>query len=117
MAHYAEINLDNATVRVIAIANQSILDENGQEQDALGVELIDSLGLGGRWIRCSYNGSFRAHYPGRGFTYDEALDAFIPPNPFPSWVLDEATCTWVAPVPKPDGEYVWDEQAGDWVEA
>jgi hypothetical protein len=45
------------------------------------------------------------------------LDMFIPPTPYPSWVLDEATCTWVAPTPKPDGDYVWDEQAGDWAEA
>jgi hypothetical protein len=52
-----------------------------------------------------------------GFTYDETRDAFIPPQPYASWVLDEATCLWVAPIPMPDGDYVWDEDAGDWVAA
>jgi hypothetical protein len=61
--------------------------------------------------------ALRFNYAGIGYTYDQARNAFIPETPFPSWVLDEATCTWVAPTPKPDGEYVWDEQAGDWVEA
>jgi len=50
-----------------------------------------------------------------GFTYDEARDAFIPPQPYPSWVLDEATCQWGAPIPMPDGDYVWDEEAGNWI--
>jgi hypothetical protein len=61
--------------------------------------------------------ALRFHYAGIGFLYDVARDAFIPPQPYPSWVLDESTCQWVAPVPKPDGDYVWDERAGDWVEA
>jgi hypothetical protein len=65
----------------------------------------------------SYTGEFRFNYAGVGYSYDSARDAFIPPAPFPSWTLDEATCQWVAPTPKPDGDYVWDEQAGDWVEA
>jgi len=61
--------------------------------------------------------ALRKNYAGIGFTYDEARDAFIPPQPFESWLLDEDTCLWVAPVPYPtDGEaYVWDEDAGDWV--
>jgi len=61
--------------------------------------------------------ALRFNYAGIGFTYDEERDAFIPPRPFESWVLDEDTCLWVAPVPYPeDGEsYTWDEDAGDWV--
>jgi hypothetical protein len=61
--------------------------------------------------------ALRFNYAGIGYTYDETRDAFIPPTPHPSWVLDESTCQWVAPTPKPDGDYVWDERAGDWVEA
>jgi hypothetical protein len=60
------------------------------------------------------NKALRFNYAGIGYSYDEARDAFIPPQPFPSWVLAE-TCLWVAPVPMPDGDYVWDEDAGDWV--
>jgi hypothetical protein len=61
---------------------------------------------------------FRGNYAGIGFTYDEDLDAFIPPKPFDSWLLDEVTFSWVAPMPYPEDEedYVWDEEAGAWVE-
>jgi hypothetical protein len=67
----------------------------------------------------SYTGEFRFNYAGVGYSYDSARDAFIPPSPYPSWVLDEATCQWAAPTPHPTNgaDYVWDEQAGDWVEA
>ena len=62
---------------------------------------------------------FRKNYAGIGFTYDEARDAFIPPTPYPSWVLEEDTCLWEAPVPMPDDadtvEYVWDEATTSWV--
>ena len=61
--------------------------------------------------------ALRFNYAGIGFTYDENRDAFIPPQPYASWVLDEATCQWVAPIAYPaEGDHVWDEQAGDWVE-
>ena len=63
--------------------------------------------------------ALRKNYAGIGFTYDEARDAFIPPKPFESWVVDEDTCLWEAPIPYPgDGEsYTWDEDAGDWIAA
>ena len=61
--------------------------------------------------------ALRFNYAGIGHTYDADRDAFIPPQPYPSWVLDEATCLWVAPIAYPaEGVYVWDEEAGDWVE-
>ena len=62
--------------------------------------------------------AFRFNAAGIGFTYDEARDAFIPPTPYPSWVLDEATCLWVAPIdyPADGGQYVWDEAGTDWIE-
>ena len=118
MAHFAKLDKDNKVTEIIVVANNVLLDDNGYEQESLGLEFIASLGLDGVWVQCSYNGTIRRSYPGRGFTYDEERDAFIPPKPFESWVLDEDTCLWVAPIPMPqDGAiYTWDEQAGDWVE-
>lgn len=93
------------------------VDENGLVAQ---VVVADSLGwvvenIGGTWVETFKDGT-RFNYAGIGFTYDESRDAFIPPKPFESWVLDEDTCLWVAPVPMPeDGEYVWDEPAVDWV--
>ena len=78
--------------------------------------------LGGVWVETFKDQSHRVHFAGIGFTFDpdKGTDgAFIPPKPFESWVLDEDTCLWVAPVPYPeDGEsYTWDEDAGDWIAA
>jgi hypothetical protein len=56
----------------------------------------------------------RGVYPGPGYTYDETLDNFIPPQPYPSWVLDEATCLWEAPIPMPDGNHTWNESTQSW---
>lgn len=117
MAHFVNLDSNNNVGETIVINNDVLLDENGNEQEQLGLDLIASLGLDGRWVQCSYNGNFRAHYPAPGFSYDETLDAFIPPQPYASWVLDQGTCLWVAPIPMPDGDYVWDEDAGDWVAA
>jgi len=107
MAHWAEIDDDNVVLRV-TVGNNDEPDEGYQW-------LIDHLG--GTWVQTSYNQTFRKNYAGIGFTYDEARDAFIPPKPYLSWVLDEDTCLWVAPIPYPtDGaDYFWDEDAGDWV--
>ena len=61
--------------------------------------------------------AFRFNYAGIGFTYDADRDVFIPPQQYASWVLDEDTCLWVAPIAYPaEGDHVWDEEAGDWVE-
>ena len=106
MAHWAEID-DNTLVVRVTVGNNDEPDEGYQW-------LVDNLG--GTWVQCSYNGNIRFNYPGAGFLYDEERDAFIPPQPHASWVLDEATCLWVAPIPMPEGEHTWDEQAGDWVE-
>lgn len=58
---------------------------------------------------------FRKNYAGVGYFYDETRDAFIPPKPFPSWILNEETCFWDAPKVRPNGSYVWNEELGDWV--
>jgi hypothetical protein len=68
-------------------------------------------------VQCSYTGKIRGRYPAEGDVYDEERDAFIPPKPFDSWVLDEATCLWVAPIPYPEdgGVYTWDEETTSWI--
>jgi hypothetical protein len=118
MAHYAEINHDGFVVQVIPGWDETV--KSGMEQILL-------LETGNIWKRTSYNTiggkhllggtAFRKNYAGVGFTYDSARDAFIPPQPFPSWVLNEETCLWDAPVAMPtDGQrYSWDEATISWV--
>ena len=109
MAHFAEIDAGGVVLRVLVVGN----DQEPRGQDFLAVD----LGLGGTWVQCSYHSTIRKHYPGPGFTYDAALDAFTPPKPFPSWLLDKATCLWTAPVaaPNDDGRYIWSEETLSWV--
>ena len=116
MAHFAEIDENNSVQRVIVVHNNELLDENGEEKEALGVAFCKSL-LGGTWLQTSYNKNMRKNFAGIGFTYDIVRDAFIPPKPYDSWVLDEATCLWEAPVAYPSDEnyYEWDETNTRWV--
>lgn len=115
MSHYAEIGLNNLIIRVVVVANAELLDENGLEQEQRGADFCRNL-FGGTWVQTSYNASFRKNFASAGFTYDSQRDAFIPPKPYASWLLDENTCTWVAPFAMPDDgqEYLWDEGSGDW---
>lgn len=108
MAHWAELD-ENNIVTQVTVGNND--DPNGDE----GYQwLIDNLG--GTWIKTSYNGNIRKNFAGIGYTYDEARDAFIPPKPFPSWVLDEVTCHWqpVTPYPQDDKVYTWNEESLSW---
>lgn len=121
MAHFAEIDENNIVTRVLVV---------GDDQEHRGQEfLADDLGLGGTWLKTSYNTQagvhtlggtpFRKNYAGIGYTYDFERDAFIPPKPFASWVLNEDTCNWNAPVPMPVEEgkfFTWDEDSTSWVE-
>lgn len=127
MAHWAEIDENNKVLRVLVGDNN---DPNGDE----GYQwLIDNLG--GTWIKTSYNAvggkrrdpetgqlldlpGFRKNYAGVDFVYDEEKDAFIPPQPFPSWILNEDTCLWEPPIPAPTDSirYVWDEPTVLWRE-
>ena len=127
MAHWAEIDENNVVTRVLVGDNN---DPNGDE----GYQwLIDNLG--GTWVKTSYNAvggkrrdpetneitnelGFRKNYAGIGYTYDESKDAFIPPKPFNSWILNEDTCLWESPVSYPnDGKlYTWNEENTTWVE-
>ena len=116
MAHFAELDSNNTVLRVIVVNNNNILDSNGQESEEVGINFCKGL-FGGEWKQTSYNANFRKNYAGIGYTYDGVLDAFIPPQPYPSWVLNQETCLWEAPVPMPtDGQlYGWDEATQSWV--
>lgn len=118
MAHFAQLDQNNLVTQVIVVANQECLDEHGVESETVGVSFCQSL-FGGEWKQTSYNGSIRKNYAGIGYTYDSVRDAFIPPKPFASWVLNEDTCLWECPVAYPtDGKrYTWDEATTNWVEA
>ena len=119
MGHWAKI-ADNNRIAEVVVAN-----------DDMGEWLVETLG--GVWVQTSYNTrggvhytdgvpsedqrkALRFNYAGIGFTYDPERDAFVPPKPFESWVLDEDTCLWKAPLPYPDGggEYTWNEETGSW---
>lgn len=116
MAHFAQLN-ENIVTQVIVVANEELID-NGIESEAKGIAFCQSL-FGGEWKQTSYNGNIRKNYAGIGYTYDSQRDAFIPPQPYPSWTLVEETCQWTAPVAMPveDGKmYYWDEATVSWVD-
>jgi len=116
MAHFAQIDENNIVTTVIVIDNKDILDSDNNESEEIGIAFCNEL-LGGVWKQTSYNSTFRYNYAGIGHTYDEVKDAFIAPQPFPSWNLN-ANCQWEAPVEYPldGGKYSWDEDIIDWVE-
>lgn len=116
MAHFAQLDDAGTVLQVIVVHNNELL-ENGVESEAKGIAFCQSL-FGGTWKQTSYNANIRKNYAGIGYTYDSARDAFIPPQPYPSWTLVESTCTWQAPVPMPADNkfYRWDESTLSWVE-
>jgi hypothetical protein len=134
MANFAEINSDNIVVAVYVV-NDDILNVNRVEVSKKGEDFMKSvLGDNKKFVQTSYNTkggvhyspngipsgipnkALRKNYAGIGYTYDQQLDAFIPPKPFPSWVLDSKSCLWEAPVKAPsNGDYRWDEQSQKWV--
>ena len=117
MAHIAQLNDENLVTQVIVVANEDTADQDGVENEAIGIEFCTNL-LGGRWVQTSYNANIRKNYAGIGYKYDATLDAFIPPQPFESWTLNEETAQWEAPTPYPDDgkRYSWDEATTSWVE-
>lgn len=120
MANFAQLNEKYIVTQVIVVNNETIDNLPFPESEPMGVAFCQSLlGSTTNWKQTSYNASFRKNYAGIGFTYDQALDAFIPPQPYPSWLLNTVTCQWEAPVPYPnDGKnYKWDEATLSWVEA
>ena len=117
MAHFALIK-DTIVQQVIVVGNADLTNNEGNEQEALGVAFCHSLfGTDGTWMQTSYNGNIRKNFAGIGHTYDLTRDAFIAPKPYASWVLNESTCQWEAPTPYPDddNDYEWDESTTSWV--
>jgi hypothetical protein len=114
MAHFAELDSNNVVLRVIVVDNKDTSDANGVEKEHIGAAFCERI-LGGRWVQTSYNGNKRKNYAGIGHTYREDIDAFVTPQPYQSWVLDE-NARWVAPTPMPtDGsKYTWDEATTSW---
>ena len=125
MAHFAELDEQNIVIRVLSVPNEQ--EHRGQDY------LVDDMGLGGRWKQTSYNTrggvhhdsatnlpdsgvAFRKNYAGSGMTYDPVRDAFIPPKPYPLWILNEDTCRWKPPIEPPDAlqQYWWNESTQQW---
>jgi len=106
MSHFAELDDNNVVIRVLVGDND--LPNEGYDW------FVDNLG--GRWVQTSYNGNFRKRYARPGYIYVEELDAFVPPRPYESWILNEEWCQWYAPIKYPeDGrEYTWDEESVNW---
>jgi hypothetical protein len=119
MAHYAFLDESNIVTEVIVGIDEGEQDTNWEQHYCAFRGQVCK--------RTSYNTHggihsnggvpLRKNYAGIGYTYDETRDAFIPPQPYASWLLDEASCLWEAPVPMPDDgeQYQWDEAAGEWV--
>ena len=121
MAYFAKLGTGNIIEQVISINNSVITDSNGIEQEQLGVDFINKLyNTRDVWKQTSYNRTFRKNYAGIGYQYDQMRDAFIPPKPFNSWILNEDTCLWNAPVAMPtetleeNQHYTWNESTLTW---
>ena len=127
MAYFAKLGTGNIVEQVLSVNNAVITDANGVEQEQLGVDFINKLyNTNDVWKQTSYNTvagihnlggiPFRKNYAGIGYTYDSQRDAFIPPKPYNSWILNESTCLWEAPISYPnDGQYYnWNEETLSW---
>jgi hypothetical protein len=119
MAHFARLDHNNNVVHVHVVDNENLLDENGVEQESVGIAYLQGVhGVNHNWKQCSYNGTIRKHYPGVGWKYDDANDVFIAPQPFQSWTLD-SNFNWQCPVATPsfdvDTQFVrWNEENQQW---
>ena len=126
MAHFAKLNQNNIVITVNVVHNSELLVD-GVENEQKGVDFLNNLfSTNDNWKQTSYNTiggvhklggtPFRKNYAGVGYTYDEVKDAFIEPQPYPSWTLNEDTCGWEAPVAFPnDGKsYNWNESTTSW---
>lgn len=111
MAHFAEIDQNNVVVRVLVVPDS----EQHRGEEYLSV----TLGLGGRWIQTSYNSNIRKTFAGQGYIYNEELDIFLSPKPYPSWIIDTDKGEWVAPIERPADEegkaLIWLEETQEWV--
>ena len=107
MAHFAQLDENNLVIQVLVTDN----DYPGE-----GYEWLMET-FGGTWVQTSYNARIRKNFAGIGFNYDSERDAFIPPQPFASWILDEETCQWIPPTAPTNDFDIWDEETLTWKEA
>jgi hypothetical protein len=128
MASFAKIGLNNKVIEIQSVANEVLHDANGVEQESIGIDFLTKLTGWAIWKQTSYNTfhgvhklggtPLRKNFAGKGYTYDEDRNAFIPKKPYPSWTLNETTCDWDAPTAKPsvnqDQEYKWNEETLSW---
>jgi len=118
MANFAQLNEESIVIQVIVVNNATIDNLPFPESEPVGIAFCQSLyGPDTIWAQTSYNASFRYNYAGIGFTFDVTAQAFIPPKPYPSWLLNTTIYQWEAPVPYPDDGkmYYWDEATLSWV--
>jgi hypothetical protein len=116
MAHFAQINENNIVTQVIVVSNDDCGGGEYPASDSVGAAFCTNL-LGGTWKQTSYNNNFRKHYAGIGYTFNAELDAFVAPQPYPSWTLNAETADWEAPVAKPaEGSWTWNESTQQWDE-
>jgi hypothetical protein len=119
MAHFAKLGVGNKVTQVVVVHNNELKDENGIEVEQKGIDFLREL-YGephAIWIQTSYNNSFRGTFAVVGSSYNSTKDLFILSRPYPSWVLNESTNEWEPPIPKPEGNYNWNESNKAWDEA
>jgi hypothetical protein len=117
MANFAKLNDDNIVIAVNAVSNDVINNLPFPESEPIGVQFLTEWSGGyTNWKQTSINSNFRKHAAGIYYIYDAVLDAFIPPKPYPSWLLNTEKCIWNPPVPRPnDGkQYIWNETTQSW---
>ena len=126
MASFAKIGLNGKVIAVHSVVNKVLHDSNGIEREDIGIDFLTKLHGWAIWKQTSYNTiggvhtkggiPLRKNFAGIGYTYDEDRDAFIPKKPYNSWILNEDTCLWNAPVALPDTEnkYTWNETNLNW---
>ena len=122
MAHFAQLDENNVVTQVIVVGNDDCTDSNGTETESIGVAFCQKLlGADTNWKQTSYNDNMRVRYAGIGYSYNASLDAFVPPQPYDSWTLNNETADWVSPLGAApaltddqiaaNSYYSWDESA------
>ena len=117
MAYFAKLDDNDVVIDIHALNNIEMLTAEGVESEDMGKAFFIRWSGGySKWVQTSFNGTIRKNYAGIGYTYDATNDVFYAPKPYASWVLNNATWTWNAPTPMPDGMYEWDEATVSWKE-
>ena len=129
MAHFAKIGLNNKVIEIVIVNNEVLLDADGNENEINGVNFLTDLTGWAIWKQTSFNTHagvhndsdgtpIRKNYAGIGYIYDEDIDAFYEPQPFPSWTLNKETCLWEPPISRKTDDsntvFVWNEDSKSW---